>query len=173
MPPRFAYWTILIDNTATAFRAQHADDLLPTLVQLRRTNKDVVMKWFARGRMWESPEAARAALRKPKVSEKRGRDWRPGGRHKDPRARFDRRTTDRDTPRTPGPVESAARANERRPGPRGHAKGYSRPWGGKKPRGKGERPHNKPRDQESRAKGLEKFRSDHGPEERNTKTGRD
>ena len=25
------------------------------------TNKDVVFKWFARGRVWESPEAAHAA----------------------------------------------------------------------------------------------------------------
>jgi hypothetical protein len=97
VPPRFAYWTILIDNTATAFRAQHAEDLLPTLVQLRRTNKDVVMKWFARGRLWESPESARAAAQKPKVQEKRGRDWRPGGQHKDPRARFGKRRSDKRT----------------------------------------------------------------------------
>jgi len=97
VPPRFAYWTILIDNTATAFRAQHAEDLLPTLVQLRRTNKDVVMKWFARGRLWESPESARAAAQKPKVREKRGRDWRPGGQHEDPRARFDKRRSDKRT----------------------------------------------------------------------------
>src|SRR5580765_1790812 len=82
VPPRFAYWTILIDNTATAFRAQHAEDLLPTLVQLRRTNSNVVMKWFARGRLWESPDEAKAAVRAPKLTEKRGRDWRPGGQHK-------------------------------------------------------------------------------------------
>ena len=31
MPPRFAYWTILIDDNPTAFRARDAEELLPTL----------------------------------------------------------------------------------------------------------------------------------------------
>jgi hypothetical protein len=88
VPPRYAYWTILIDQRPTAFRAKSQEDLLPTLHQLRRTNSDVVMKWFARGRLWDSPEAERAAQRKPRVTEVRGRDWRPGGQHKDPRERF-------------------------------------------------------------------------------------
>jgi hypothetical protein len=38
----------LIDNKPTAFRAGE-EDLLPTLAQLRRTNAEVVLKWFARG----------------------------------------------------------------------------------------------------------------------------
>ena len=89
MPPRYAYWTILIDNKPTAFRAREQEELLPTLAQLRRTNSDVVMKWFARGRLWDSPEAEREAQRRPPVTgEKRGGDWRPGGAHKDPRDRF-------------------------------------------------------------------------------------
>jgi hypothetical protein len=87
MPPRFMYWTILIDQRPTAFRATDREDLLPTLKQLQRTNKDVMMKWFARGQLWESPEAAREAARGPKpVREKRGHEWRPGGAHRDPRA---------------------------------------------------------------------------------------
>lgn len=86
MPPRFAYWTILIDGQPTAFRSREAQELQPTLTQLRRTNKDVVLRWFARGKLWESPEAERAAGRKPKPVEHRGREWRPGGEHKDPRA---------------------------------------------------------------------------------------
>ena len=89
MPPRYAYWTILIDQKPTAFRAREREDLLPTFHQLKRKNTDVVMKWFARGRLWESPEAAQAAQRAPKAPlEKRGRDWRPGGEHRDPRDRF-------------------------------------------------------------------------------------
>lgn len=92
MPPRYAYWTILIDQKPTAFRAREREELLPTLNQLRRKNTDVVMKWFARGRLWESPEAAQAAQRAPKAPlEKRGRDWRPGGEHRDPRDRFKKR----------------------------------------------------------------------------------
>jgi hypothetical protein len=87
MPPRYAYWTILIDNGPTAFRARDPEELLPTLNQLKRTNSNIVMKWFARGRLWDSPEAERAATRNPKQAEHRGPDWRPGGQHKDPRAR--------------------------------------------------------------------------------------
>src|SRR6266853_1267761 len=67
MPPRYAYWTILIDQKPTAFRARERDELLPTFNQLRRTSSDVVMKWFARGRVWESPEAERAAREIPSV----------------------------------------------------------------------------------------------------------
>jgi hypothetical protein len=49
------------------------------------------MQWFSRGKLWESPEAAREALIRERTAERpreRGRDWRPGGEHKDPRDRF-------------------------------------------------------------------------------------
>ncbi len=87
MPPRFAFWTILIDNRPTAFRAKEQADLLPTLRQLRRTNTDVVLKWFANGRLWESPDEARLSRRQRPADEPRGKGWRPGGEHRDPRAR--------------------------------------------------------------------------------------
>src|ERR1700704_1466706 len=91
MPPRYAYWTILIDDSPTAFRAREESELLPTLQQLRRTNKNVVMKWFAKGRVWEPQEEAQARPRQESASgpdDSRSKDWRPGGQHKDPRARF-------------------------------------------------------------------------------------
>ena len=91
MPPRYAYWTILIDQQPTAFRAREQDELLPTLAQLRRTNKDVLLKWFARGQLWDSPEEEREAQRTPAPLERRTRDWRPGGKHEDPRAKFKRK----------------------------------------------------------------------------------
>jgi hypothetical protein len=92
MPPRFAYWTILIDGKPTAFRARDRQELLPTANQLKRTNKDVLLRWFARGRLWESPQHEQEARRrKPRAQETRGPDWRPGGTHKDPRARFAKR----------------------------------------------------------------------------------
>ena len=91
MPPRYAFWTILIDQKPTAFRAREQSELLPTLVQLRRTNSDVVLKWFSRERLWDSPEQEREAQRKPKPIERRTREWRPGGTHTDPRARFQKR----------------------------------------------------------------------------------
>ncbi len=141
MPPRFAYWTILIDNAPTAFRARDRDELLPTVTQLKRTNSSVELKWFAQGKLWDSPEAQRAAWRTPKPPrERRDRDWRPGGAHKDPRARFDkeaRRRNKRETrerwngPREP--VQSpAARegAGTRKPaghGARGGGRWTNRP----------------------------------------------
>src|SRR5262245_3087077 len=88
MPPRYAYWTILIDNRPTAFRSRDRDELLPTLHQRRRTNLDVRLKWFAHGSLWESPEAERESRRRSKPLVRKGPDWRPGGNHADPRARF-------------------------------------------------------------------------------------
>jgi hypothetical protein len=99
MPPRYAYWTILIDDKPTAFRAREREELLPTFHQLQRKNTNVAMQWFARGRLWESREAeqadfqrhkraASAPFAKPAAGEKRSGDWRPGGTHKDPRDRF-------------------------------------------------------------------------------------
>src|SRR5437868_3704124 len=66
MPPRFAYWTILIDNQPTSFRAREREELLPTLNQLLRKNATAVMKWFARGRLWETQEAEREDFQKRK-----------------------------------------------------------------------------------------------------------
>lgn len=92
MAKNFRCWVIVVGSESTAFRARLAEDLLPTLKQLQRTQPNVEMKWFERGRLWPSPEAAVAALkerrRAPSHGE-RGRDWRPGGDHKDPRAKYD------------------------------------------------------------------------------------
>ena len=148
MPPRCAYWTILIDHKPTAFRAREKEELQPTFFQLQRTNKDVVMKWFARGRLWETPEQAHEASRKAKATkEKRGRDWRPGGQHKDPRDRFRKRlrpapsensrgaTSGSLAPQAPG---VGPRRREGCGAPRVFAKGprprESRPWHGKPPK---------------------------------------
>ena len=95
MPPRYAYWTVLIDQKPTAFRAKDKEELLPTFAQLQRKNPDVVMKWFARGRLWDNPEQAQWALRNmDRTPQNRGREWRPGGEHKDPRDRFKKRRSD-------------------------------------------------------------------------------
>ena len=89
MPPRHAYWTILIGDSPTAFRARDREELLPTFERLRAKQPDAVLKWFERGRLWASPEEARGpapAFGGP--PERRGKDWRPGGAHRDPRDRF-------------------------------------------------------------------------------------
>jgi len=112
MPPRFAFWTILLDDQPTAFRARDREELLPTLRQLRSTNPGAILKWFAHGRLWESPEEAlQARARRPAPEERRSADWRPGGKHEDPRARFTREGAGRppSAGRTPRPVGDAPR----------------------------------------------------------------
>jgi hypothetical protein len=83
MPPRFAYWTILAGGLPTAFRAAERDDLLPTFRRIQEKHPDAELKWFARGKLWASPEAARADRDRP--VERRNRSWRPGGDHRDRR----------------------------------------------------------------------------------------
>jgi len=141
MPPRYAYWTIIAGGLPTAFRAADRDELMPTFQRIREKHPDAQMKWFARGKLWESPDAARVRRdenrggdrrggrwehdqrgqpadhrragprpnqhprdrpplsdearrakpqRRPDEAgrEKRGREWRPGGEHRDPRQKF-------------------------------------------------------------------------------------
>ncbi|MDR1989821.1 MAG: hypothetical protein LBQ09_06265 [Acidobacteriaceae bacterium] len=96
MPPRYAYWTILIDGKATAFRAHTREELLPTFNQLARKNPAILMRYFSRGKLWDSPEQAQWASRNVRPPfEKRGPDWRPGGKHEDPRARFKKKSSAR------------------------------------------------------------------------------
>jgi len=86
MPPRYSYWTILAGGLPTSFRAASREDLLPTLRRLKDRHPDAEMKWFARGRLWPSPEAAREESRSARTP--RSRDWRPGGEHRDPRGKY-------------------------------------------------------------------------------------
>ena len=86
------FWIILAGNTPTSFRARTRDVLVPTFVQLQRTQPDVSLKWFERSRIWNSPDEAREALLAQKRQPRRREhppDWRPGGDHKDPRKRFE------------------------------------------------------------------------------------
>jgi len=90
MPSRKAFWVILVGDTPTAFRADQRDELLPTLHQLQRKQSGVTLKWFARGRVWESQVEEHAALKASRMAGRtRSADWRPGGMHKDPRARYE------------------------------------------------------------------------------------
>ena len=63
-----------------------------------------MLKWFARGRLWDSRQEERDDFQRRKERrsspgrdahrdkpERRSKDWRPGGDHKDPRARFDKK----------------------------------------------------------------------------------
>jgi hypothetical protein len=78
--PRFAYWTIVADGVATAFRAGEREELLPTLTRLRRTSPDAALRWYQHGRLWNSPVEALAARRRPKPRTYRVREPRRGRR---------------------------------------------------------------------------------------------
>jgi hypothetical protein len=96
MPPRFAYWTIIAGGLPTAFRTAERDELLPTFRRIQEKHPDAEMKYFARGRLWGSPEEARLELNARRTaghhartgSSSRGRDWRPGGDHRDAQQPF-------------------------------------------------------------------------------------
>ncbi len=95
MPPRYSYWTIIAGGLPTAFRAAEKDELLPTFSRIKHKHPDAEMKWFARGKLWDSPESARSASRpgpgagpSRQSTPPRGRDWRPGGEHRDPRQKY-------------------------------------------------------------------------------------
>jgi hypothetical protein len=129
----------LIDDKPTAFRAREREELQPTF-QLQRKNTNVVMRWFARGKLWASREAERDDFQRqrqgalaprerrgdsPKAAERRGADWRPGGTHKNPsdrcrkkkRARVAWGETDAATQRarTSGTAAAAHRPRHRPP----------------------------------------------------------
>ena len=139
MPPRYSYWTILAGGLPTAFRAAERDDLLPTFNRILEKHPDAEMKWFARGKLWDSPDAAREeteARRRPPDSRPEGR---PEGRRPDfarPESRGSRPPRKPDDRRGPPPARTdddrGARPLSRppeRPDDRG-APPSSRPPGG-------------------------------------------
>ena len=83
MPPRYAYWTILVGDCRPRFARRSARICCRPSSGCKQKHPDVVMKWFARGQLWESPEAQRAAerpARPPADRERRGRSGGPADR---------------------------------------------------------------------------------------------
>lgn len=133
--PRHTYWTIILADGPTSFRAREPETLLPTLKQLQSRHPDAVMKWFANGRLWDSPEHAREYTRLARETwrKTRGPDWRPGGSHRDPRARVK-------TPKPPRRKPAAGDGESGGPGPRPRPSGGSKPAGAAK-NGRQRRPY--------------------------------
>ena len=79
MPPRYAYWTILIDDQPTAFRATKVEELLPTFNRLKQKNPSAVMMWSQFGKLWKSPEEAMAEgkSKDPRQSARPKPEWKP------------------------------------------------------------------------------------------------
>jgi hypothetical protein len=67
MPPRFAYWTIILDEAPTSFRTKEREEILPLFNQLKAKNPSALLKWFSGGKLWDSPEQAREARELEKV----------------------------------------------------------------------------------------------------------
>ena len=165
MPPRYSYWTIIAGGLPTAFRAADREELLPTFTRIKHKHPDAQMKWFARGKLWDSPESAKRASE----AVRRDRDWRPGGEHRDPRQKFkdakkarnaDQRKRKFDRRTSPGsdsgerqfrPHGSNPERRFNRPESRGPDRRWSKPHGGSDKRrfdgpqsGSGERRFDRP-----------------------------
>jgi hypothetical protein len=82
MPPRYAYWTILVDDQPTAFRAGAKEDLLPTFNRLKEKHASAAMMWFQNGKLWPSRLDAQEAMRARGEKGRRG-DARQGGGFRD------------------------------------------------------------------------------------------
>jgi len=76
MPPRFAYWTIILGGTATSFRAREQAELVPTFNRLKQKDPTAHMKWFSGGTLWDSPEQAKEQRRLER--DRQYNDSRPG-----------------------------------------------------------------------------------------------
>jgi hypothetical protein len=144
---RTRFWTILIGTDSTSFRATDKDTLIPTLRQLQRRHPEAVIRWFERDRLFDSPEQAAAAFAAERA-ERRPRDWRPGGEHKDPRARYQvsrhekrrrfkqrLRGGPRGDQQGPGPDAAGGTSGQRGPGPRPKPSAQPGPEDRGKPRG--------------------------------------
>jgi len=78
MPPRYAYWTILVDDQPTAFRAGAKEDLLPTFNRLKAKNASATMMWFQNGKLWPSRLDAQEAMIARGEMGRRGDDRQAG-----------------------------------------------------------------------------------------------
>lgn len=83
MPPRYAYWTILVDDQPTAFRASAQEDLMPTLKRLQAKHASAKMMWFQNGKLWNSRVDAQEAMHARGEMGRRGDARQAGGGFRD------------------------------------------------------------------------------------------
>ncbi len=74
MPPRYAYWTIIVLDQPTAFRAGALEDIMPTFNRLKEKHPSAKLMWFQQGKLWPSRIDAREAMQ---MRGERGRDRDP------------------------------------------------------------------------------------------------
>ena len=63
MPPRYVYWTIIVDGQPTAFRSGSLEDIMPTFNRLKEKQPAAELKWFQNGQLWPSRHDAQEAVR--------------------------------------------------------------------------------------------------------------
>ncbi len=63
MPPRYVYWTIIVDGQPTAFRAGSLEDIMPTFNRLKEKQPNAELKWFQNGQLWPSRHDAQDFMR--------------------------------------------------------------------------------------------------------------
>ena len=63
MPPRYVYWTIIVDGQPTAFRSGSLEDIMPTFNRLKEKQPSAELKWFQNGQLWASRHDAQESVR--------------------------------------------------------------------------------------------------------------
>ncbi|MDP2319287.1 MAG: hypothetical protein Q8O42_08125 [Acidobacteriota bacterium] len=63
MPPRYVYWTIIVDGQPTAFRSGSLEDIMPTFNRLKEKQPNAELKWFQNGQLWPSRHDAQDFMR--------------------------------------------------------------------------------------------------------------
>ncbi len=90
MPPRYVYWTIIVDGQPTAFRSGSLEDIMPTFNRLKEKQPAAELKWFQNGQLWPSRHDAQDFMR-ARGERGRAKDPRqagvrdPGSGTRDPR----------------------------------------------------------------------------------------
>jgi len=133
VPPRYAYWTIIVDDQPTAFRAGALDDIMPTFNRLKEKQPTAKLMWFQSGKLWPSRIDAREAMQ---VRGERGR-------YSDPRQDGGDKTPARERPKWKSKDFSAG---PRAPKPSSPEERVKPEW---KPKGAGDRPAWKGREDSS------------------------
>lgn len=163
MPPRYAYWVIILDGAATSFRARTREELLPTFNRLRTKDSAAVMKWFERGKLFDSPTLAREdRLKEAGLWEDRDRGSGTGDRFRTE----DKRQKTGDRGGRPSGNRRTATGERTRPGRTGHTTGgpwhdtgdrakgaFQRPGPGRPPGRRPERGRTPPPDENQPGKG--------------------
>ena len=110
MPPRYAYWTIIVDDQPTAFRSGTQEELMPTFKRLKAKNDSAVMMWWQNGKLWPSRVDAQEMMRARGEMGRRGDERQAGSGFRDRERKPTRERsawTPRGEPSTPAPARNA------------------------------------------------------------------